>query len=60
MKMPGNMDLASLMNNPEMMAMAQKMMSSGAMDKMMKDPKMMDMMSGMMGGLNTGAAEEEE
>lgn len=57
--MPGNMDLASLMNNPEMMAMAQKMMNSGAMDKMMKDPKMMEMMSSMMGGMNVDQPEEE-
>lgn len=49
MKLPGGMDLASLMNNPEMMAMAQNMMKSGAMEKMMKDPKMQKMMASMMG-----------
>jgi len=60
---PGNMDLAGLMNNPEMMAMAQNMMKSGALDKMMKDPNMMNMMSSMMGGNTPGGGvqiEEEE
>lgn len=60
MKMPGGMDLASLMNNPEMMAMAQNMMKSGAMDKMMRDPKMQKMMAGMMGGAMPPQPDEEE
>lgn len=59
MKMPGGMDLASLMNNPEMMAMAQNMMKSGAMDKMMRDPKMQKMMASMMGGAAPQPDEEE-
>lgn len=60
MKMPGNMDLGSLLNNPELMSMAQQMMSNGAMDKMMKDPSMMKMMQSMMGGVAPPPADEED
>ncbi len=60
MKLPGNMDLGAVLNNPEMMAMAQKMMKSGALDKMMKDPNMMNMMASMMGGQSPSRDEEEK
>lgn len=59
----GMPDLGSMLNNPELMRMAQQMMNSGALNNMMKDPNMMNMMQSMMGGMGgntSGAAAEIE
>jgi small glutamine-rich tetratricopeptide repeat-containing protein alpha len=61
----GMPDLGAMLNNPELMKMAQQMMNSGALNNMMKDPNMMNMMQSMMGGMGGGPAaaneiEEEE
>lgn len=45
----GGLDFGSILNNPQFMNMAQQMMSSGAMNDLMKDPKAQDMMKNMMG-----------
>lgn len=61
--MPGGMDFAAMMNNPQMMEMAKNMMSSGALDGIMNNPQMMGMMQSMMGGgapMATAAGEAEE
>ncbi|KAJ3787671.1 hypothetical protein GGU10DRAFT_393812 [Lentinula aff. detonsa] len=46
----GMPDLASLMNNPQMMAMAQQMMSNGGLSNLMQNPAVSDMMSRMQSG----------
>ncbi|KAJ3994958.1 putative stress-induced protein STI1 [Lentinula boryana] len=46
----GMPDLASLMNNPQMMAMAQQMMSNGGLTNLMQNPAVSDMMSRMQSG----------
>lgn len=45
----GGFDFGSILNNPQFINMAQQMMSSGAMNDLMKDPKAQDMMKNMMG-----------
>eukprot|EP01134_Creolimax_fragrantissima_P003485 CFRG3485T1 len=47
----GMPDLASLMNNPALMKMAQQFMQSGGMDQMMNNPAMREMASKYAGGL---------
>ncbi|KAG0347566.1 hypothetical protein BG004_007470 [Podila humilis] len=46
----GMPDLASLMNNPAMMNMAQQMMQSGALNNLMSNPAMQQMAQRMMSG----------
>ncbi|GAV99855.1 putative stress-induced protein STI1 [Lentinula edodes] len=46
----GMPDLASMMNNPQMMAMAQQMMSNGGLANLMQNPAVSDMMSRMQSG----------
>lgn len=41
------MDFASLLKDPNMMKMAQEMMNSGAMDKIMRDPSAQEMLKNM-------------
>ncbi|CAE6430597.1 unnamed protein product [Rhizoctonia solani] len=41
----GMPDLASMLNNPQLMAMAQQMMSNGGMDRLMQNPAIRDMAS---------------
>lgn len=41
----GMPDLASMMNNPQMMAMAQQMMSNGGLANLMQNPAVSDMVS---------------
>lgn len=57
----GMPDLGAMLNNPELMKMAQQMMNSGALNNMMKDPNMMNMMKNMMaGGAGAPSADIEE
>ena len=44
----GMPDIASLMNNPQMMAMAQNLMQSGALEGLMSNPRMRDMANNYM------------
>ena len=44
----GGFDIASMLSNPQFKSMAQQMMQSGALGDMLKDPKTMEMMNGMM------------
>ncbi|KAM0786355.1 hypothetical protein ACM66B_001826 [Microbotryomycetes sp. NB124-2] len=44
--LPGGMDLASLMNNPAIMQMAQQMMSNGGLEQLMNNPMLRNMMNG--------------
>ncbi|KAM5532777.1 hypothetical protein V8D89_013574 [Ganoderma adspersum] len=46
----GMPDLASLMNNPMMMQMAQQMMSNGGMERLMQNPSVANMMNRMQSG----------
>ncbi|KAJ4485571.1 putative stress-induced protein STI1 [Lentinula aciculospora] len=46
----GMPDLASMMNNPQMMAMAQQMMGNGGLANLMQNPAVSDMMSRMQSG----------
>ncbi|KAJ3972305.1 putative stress-induced protein STI1 [Lentinula raphanica] len=46
----GMPDLASMMNNPQMMAMAQQMMSNGGLANLMQNPAVSDMMNRMQSG----------
>lgn len=43
----GMPDLASIMNNPQMMAMAQQMAASGGLDSLMSNPAVANMVSGL-------------
>jgi len=56
--MPGGVDFGSMLNNPMMQQMAQKMMSDPNMldnvSKMMANPEMQKMAAGMMGGTGGG------
>ncbi|ORX44959.1 TPR-like protein [Hesseltinella vesiculosa] len=51
----GMPDLGSLLNNPQLMNMAQQMMQSGALDQFMNNPEMARMAQQMMGGGGGGA-----
>jgi len=46
----GAPDLASILNNPMLMNMAQQMASSGAFDGLMNNPRMQEMAQSMMSG----------
>ncbi|KAF7310560.1 Hsc70 cochaperone [Mycena chlorophos] len=46
----GMPDLASIMNNPQMMAMAQQMMANGGLENMMRNPAIANMMNRVQGG----------
>lgn len=46
----GMPDLASLMNNPQMMAMAQQMAANGGLERLMSNPSVADMMSRIQSG----------
>ena len=46
------LNLGSLMSDPNFMSMANQMMSSGALDNLMKDPNAKKMMEGMLGDPN--------
>ncbi|THH29733.1 hypothetical protein EUX98_g4451 [Antrodiella citrinella] len=46
----GGPDLASLMNNPMMMQMAQQMMSNGGLERMMSNPALANMMGRVQSG----------
>ncbi|CAL1696240.1 unnamed protein product [Somion occarium] len=46
----GMPDLASLMNNPQMMQMAQQMMANGGIERLMSNPNVANMMNRMQGG----------
>ncbi|KAI9499063.1 hypothetical protein BDB00DRAFT_798154 [Zychaea mexicana] len=46
----GMPDLGSLLNNPQLMNMAQQMMQSGALDQFMNNPNLARMAQNMMGG----------
>ncbi|KAI9255177.1 hypothetical protein BDA99DRAFT_442302 [Phascolomyces articulosus] len=46
----GMPDFASLLNNPQLMNMAQQMMQSGALDQIMNNPNLARMAQNMMGG----------
>lgn len=46
----GGPDLASLLNNPALMNMAQQMASSGALNDMMNNPRMRELAQQMMSG----------
>ncbi|KAK4050287.1 Small glutamine-rich tetratricopeptide repeat-containing protein 2 [Microbotryomycetes sp. JL201] len=48
--LPGGMDLASLMNNPAIMQMAQQMMANGGLEQLMNNPMLRNMMNGAGGG----------
>ncbi|KZT65585.1 hypothetical protein DAEQUDRAFT_519769 [Daedalea quercina L-15889] len=41
----GGMDIASLMNNPMMMQMAQQMMGNGGLERLMQNPALANMMN---------------
>ena len=41
----GMPDLASLMNNPQLMAMAQQMAANGGLANLMQNPRVADMVS---------------
>lgn len=44
----GMPDIASLMNNPQLMAMAQQMAANGGLDSLMRNPSVADMVCGNM------------
>lgn len=46
----GMPDLASITSNPQFMSMAQNLMSSGALDGLLQNPRMAEMARGLMGG----------
>ncbi len=46
--MPAGLDFAAMLNDPNMMKMAQDMVNSGAMDKILRDPNAKDMMKNVM------------
>ncbi|WRT66484.1 uncharacterized protein IL334_003443 [Kwoniella shivajii] len=46
----GMPDLASLMNNPQMMAMAQQMMANGGLERLMQNPALRGMAENMQNG----------
>ncbi|KAJ7225944.1 cytoplasmic protein [Mycena pura] len=46
----GMPDLASLMNNPQMMAMAQQMMANGGLESLMQNPAVANMMNRVQSG----------
>ncbi|WVO16185.1 hypothetical protein L204_103856 [Cryptococcus depauperatus] len=46
----GMPDLSSLMNNPQMMAMAQQMMSNGGLERLMQNPSIRNMAENMRNG----------
>ncbi|KAG1773020.1 TPR-like protein, partial [Suillus occidentalis] len=54
----GMPDLASLMNNPMMMQMAQQMMANGGMERLMSNPNVANMMNRMQSGGATPSMEE--
>ncbi|KAG2155484.1 TPR-like protein [Suillus clintonianus] len=54
----GMPDLASLMNNPMMMQMAQQMMANGGMERLMSNPNVANMMNRMQSGGGTPSMEE--
>jgi small glutamine-rich tetratricopeptide repeat-containing protein alpha len=52
----GMPDIASLMNNPAMMQMAQQMMANGGMDRLMSNPTVANMVSCIKSILSYGVA----
>jgi len=46
-QMPAGLDFAALMNNPQMMDMARKMMESGSLNNLLQNPQVMDMFQSM-------------
>lgn len=54
----GMPDLASFMNNPMMMQMAQQMMANGGMERLMSNPNVANMMNRMQSGGATPSMEE--
>ncbi|KAJ7071445.1 putative stress-induced protein STI1 [Mycena amicta] len=53
----GTPDLASLMNNPQMMAMAQQMMANGGLENLMSNPNVANMMNRVQNGEMPSMAE---
>jgi hypothetical protein len=52
----GMPDLASMMNNPAMMQMAQQMMANGGLERLMSNPAVADMVSCIESMLSYGVA----